>query len=131
MPLRSSKNHEPSLVLVLPPILFRHFQKFSKLLHPLRLHLSCIQLFSIMLQPRIIFTSLLRIILRRIPMISVDKFNYLLVPRLPLLILRHTNCFISPTSQLNYSSESQPLAHTYLSAPPLSPIARYHSVDSW
>ena len=58
-------NHEPSLLhhpsaicphfrpqlssfsllleLILPPILFRHFQKFSKLPYPLYLHLSIIQ----------------------------------------------------------------------------------------
>ena len=32
-------------ILVSPPILFRQFLKFSKLLYPLQLHRSCIQLF--------------------------------------------------------------------------------------
>ena len=79
------------LILILPPILFRQFKKFSKLLHSLRLHRSCIHLPPIMLQPRIIFTSLLRIILRWIPLIRLNKCHHLIVSRCPSLILCHTS----------------------------------------
>ena len=41
----------PLFILILPPILFRHFQKFSKLLDSLWLHLPNIHHFSIGLQP--------------------------------------------------------------------------------
>ena len=37
---------------------------------------------------------------------------------------------ISRSSRSNYSSQFSPLAHTYLSAPPRSPIERYRSADS-
>ena len=41
-PLGETERGSLLLILILPPILFRHFQKFSKLLYPLRLHGSSI-----------------------------------------------------------------------------------------
>ena len=54
---------QPLFILVLPSIQFRHFQKFSKLLHPISFHLSSIQGFSIGLQPIEEISSLLFIML--------------------------------------------------------------------
>ena len=79
----------PLFILILPPILFRHFQKFSKLLHSFRLQRPSIHLLPIMFQPRIIFTSLLCIILRRIPLIGLNKRHHLLVFTKPTFILLH------------------------------------------
>ena len=79
----------PLFILILPPILFRHFQKFSKLLHPLRLHLPSIKSFSIGLDPVEIFTSLLFIMLRRIPMVTLQEPHHLIVPNHPLFFLCH------------------------------------------
>ena len=42
-----SSCYDDLLILILPPILFRHFQKFSKLLYSLSLHLPWIKNFSI------------------------------------------------------------------------------------
>ena len=78
----------PLFILVLPPIQFHHFQKFSKLLHPLSLHLTCIQGFTIRLQP-IQMVMLLNMVLRRIPPIRFNKANHLIIPRLPTFILFH------------------------------------------
>ena len=50
-PLGETERGSLLLILVLPSIQFRHFQKFSKLLHPLRLHLPSIKNLPIRLQP--------------------------------------------------------------------------------
>ncbi len=96
--LRFSAGSYPLLILIFPPILFRHFQKFSKLLHPLRLHRSSIHLLPIMLKPRIIIAPLFRIILRRIPLIGLYKLYHLIVFRLPLLLLSHVSINLKPPS---------------------------------
>lgn len=79
----------PLFILVLPPIPFRHFQKFSKLLHPLWFHIPCIHLLPIMFQPRIIFTSFLRIIFRWIPFIGLDEVLHLIISCQPPFVLCH------------------------------------------
>ena len=76
-------------ILVLPPISFRQFQKFSKLLNPLRLQNTSIQLLSIMLQPRIIFASLLRIIFGGVTLVGLNKRHHLIISCNPLLVLCH------------------------------------------
>ncbi len=81
---------QPLLILVLSLILFRHFQKFSKLLQPFRFHRSGIHLLSIMLQPSIIFASLFGIIFRWIPFVGLNKHHHLIVSRCPSFVLRHT-----------------------------------------
>ena len=43
----------PLFILILPPILFRQFQKFSKPLNSLSLHLPSIHFLSIMFEPSI------------------------------------------------------------------------------
>ena len=85
----------PSYILILPPILLHQFQQLSKHLHPLRLHLPCIQQFPIMLQPSIIFTPLLRNILRRISFIRFNKRHHLIISCHPVLILCH--CLSTPS----------------------------------
>ena len=79
---------QPSLPLVLPPILFRHFQKFSKLLHPLGLHFPSIKSFSIGLQP-VQVVMLLNPMLRRIPSIAFNKLNHFIVFCHPSFSLFH------------------------------------------
>ena len=74
--------------LILPPILFRHFQKFSKLLHPLRFHLPSIKSLSIGLAP-VQHIMLLNPVLRWIAFVDLNEVLHLLIPFLPFLILRH------------------------------------------
>ena len=83
----------PLFILILSPILFRHFQKFSKLLHPLRLQRPSIHLLPVMLQPRIIAASFFRIILRWIPLISFNKRHHLIIFCFPFLVLCHTSLY--------------------------------------
>ena len=80
----------PLFILVLPPILFRQFQKFSKLLYPLSLHLSSIQGFTIRLEP-IHVVMLFKAMFRRIPMIFFKEINHILIFIYPFLILCHTH----------------------------------------
>ena len=75
-------------ILIFPPILFRHFQKFSKLLYPISFHLSSIQCFTIRFQP-IQVVMLFNLVLRRIPMIDLNKLNHLFTSFLPTFFLLH------------------------------------------
>jgi len=86
LPLGLSKNL--LFILVLPPILFRHFQKFSKLLHPLSLHLPCIHHLPIRLQP-VQHIMLLYPMTRWITMVGLNEFNHLVVSHQPPLVLCH------------------------------------------
>lgn len=78
------------LILILPLILFRHFQKFSKLLHPLWLHFPSIQGFSIGLQP-VEHIMLLNSMLRWIPMIGFYEISHLFISFHPSFVLCHTD----------------------------------------
>ena len=82
----------PLFILILSPILFRHFQKFSKLLYPLQLHLPSIHRFTIRLEP-VEHIMFLNSILRRIPLIGLYETNHLLILHYPLLVLCH--CILS------------------------------------
>ena len=98
IPQPSSIFHLPSsishlLILILPPIPFRHFQKFSKLLHPLWFHLSSIQGFTIRLEP-VEHIMLLYPMLRGISMICLNVALHLIIPRHPLIALGHNYSFI-------------------------------------
>jgi len=75
-------------ILILPSILFRHFQKFSKLLHPLWFHLPSIQGFTIRLQP-IQMVMLLNPMPWRIPLIRFNKRHHLIVTYQPAFFLCH------------------------------------------
>ena len=85
------------LILILSPILFRHFQKLSKLLYPLCFHLPSIQYFPIRLQP-IQHISILCHILRRIPMLTFNELLHFIIP-------------IQPTCLLIYNHESLTINH--------------------
>ena len=91
LPLGLSKNL--LLILILPPILFRHFQKFSKLLHPLRLQFPCIKNLPIRLHP-VQHIVLLNPMLRRIPMIALNKSHHLLIPLHPPFLLCHSQILL-------------------------------------
>ena len=76
LPLGLSKNL--LLILVLSLILFRHFQKFSKLLNSLSLHLPSIQRFTIGLQP-IKHIMLLYPMLGWIPVVLLQEPHHFIV----------------------------------------------------
>ena len=78
----------PLFILILPPILFRHFQKFSKLLYPLLLHLPRIHHLSVSLQP-VQHIMLLNPVFRRIPVIGLNKPHNLLISCQPTCFLIH------------------------------------------
>ena len=88
-PLGETERGSLLLILILPPILFRHFQKFSKLLHPVRFHLPSIHHLPIGLHP-VEHIVLLYPMLRRISMIRLNKTHHLIIPHHPSLFLCHT-----------------------------------------
>ena len=78
----------PLFILILSLILFRQFKKFSKLLHPLSLHLPCIHHLPIRLQP-IQHIMLLNPMPRRIPMVLLQESHHFIVSHYPAFVLRH------------------------------------------
>ena len=87
-PLGETERGSLLLILILPPILLHHFQKLFKLLHPVRFHLPSIKNLPIRLQP-IEHIMLLNPMLRRVPIIRLNKTHHLIIPRYPPFILRH------------------------------------------
>ena len=83
----------PLFILILSPILFRHFQKFSKLLHPLYLHLSSIHRFTIRLQP-IELVMLLYSMSRWIPFVGLNKCHHFNIFHHPSFVLCHNIPFL-------------------------------------
>ena len=105
-PLGETERGSLLLILILPPILFRHFQKFSKLLYPLRFHLPSIQCFTIRFQP-IQVVMFFQAMFRRITMISLNKGFYLIISCQPTSLLIHLPSYISHlTSSAHHSPEA-------------------------
>ena len=89
---------QPLFILVLPPILFRHFQKFSKLLHPLRFQLPCIHPLPIRLNP-VQHIVLFNPMFRRITFVGLNEVLHFFISFLPTFFLSHTiyllPCFLN------------------------------------
>ena len=81
------------LILIHPSILFNERQKPFEHLYSLRLQLSGIQKFPLMLNP-VQHIMLLYPVFRRIPVVVMDKSHHLIIFCLPTFILRHnTNSY--------------------------------------
>ena len=109
-------------VLINSLILLHHGKEFLKLPHPLWLHLTSIQGFTICFQP-VQHIMFLKLILRRISMIGVDKLYHLIISCIPLSFLIHNS---SPLQLLALQLLVQPsyllLLTSYIISPvPLSP----------
>lgn len=89
------KGVRPSFPLILPPILLHHLHQPLKSLHPLQLQPPCIKRLSIRLKP-VQHIMLLYPMLRRIPMIALNKSHHLLIPFLPSFFLCHTLILFCP-----------------------------------
>ena len=101
------------LILILPPILLHHGKKLFKLLHPLRLHLPRIQGFTIRLHP-IQHISILCHILRRIPMVGLNKLNHLLVSLKPPCLLIHISALLLQPSAFSHLPPLLVLCHVFV-----------------
>ena len=111
---------DSSLPLVFPLILLHHGKEFLKLPHPFWLHLPRIKRLSIRLQP-IQHIMFLKLILRRISMIGVDKLYHLIISCIPLSFLIHNLAFKPQPSDLShhpsYIISPVPLSPPYIISP--------------
>ena len=83
------------LILIHPSILFNECLEPFEHLYPLRLQLSGIQKFPLMLNP-VQHIMLFDAMLRGITHIGHNKRLYLFIPSFPTLILRHNTILYSP-----------------------------------
>ena len=122
---------KPLFPLVLPPILFRHFQKFSKPLHSLWFQLPSIHLLPVMLHP-CIQPPFLQIIFGKIPMVRFYEGLHLIVVCHPLLFLRHLIfllLFRMPRHRRHISTANiLKILHNHLLLPTFSSI--YHHLST-